>query len=296
MNCLETNILGPLPLSIRRLLISEITGYLHPTSGKPPPDPSIFSSPAHVKWYMEVLGQGFNLPLEDMAITNDDIDIYTRWLFEQNTRPLAVVRDGLEQEFFQIIFHQFSLLFQPRIARSSSNSSNSSFPQQQQQQQQQSSTSSSNINTPNNNSTNINTNTTNNTKNTSFHINMLPVAAHNNIAPMSFNTNISNNPPSNSSNQNSSNPQTTALKETLAQLVQRHIELCKKTLKVFAMAGRTLKLSEESWAVFLKVILGITDYLLKEPTGDNSSLGVMSMGDELCDSLLQVRLDNTDLI
>lgn len=279
---LETNILGPLPLSIRRLLISEITGYLHPSSGKPAPDPSIFSSPAHVKWYMEVLGQGFNLPLEDMAITNDDIDIYARWLFEQNTRPVAVVRDNLEQEFFQIIFHQFSLLFQPRIARSSSNSSNSSFPQQQQQP----SSSSVNSNTSTNNNT-TNNNTNNNAKN--FHINMIPVGAHNNIVPVAFNTNQqpNNNNPANS------NPQTTALKETLAQLVQRHIELCKKTLKVFAMAGRTLKLSAESWAVLLKVVLGITDYLLKEPTGENSALGVMSMGDELCDSLLQVNNEKT---
>lgn len=257
---LETNILGALPLSIRRLLISEITSYFHPSSGKPPPDPSIFTSPAHVKWFMEVLGQGFNLPLEDMAITNDDIDIYARWLFEQNTRPAAVVKDGLEQEFFQIIFHQFSLLFQPRIARSSSNSSSSV-----------------------NNAT---------SKTTPFHMNMLPVAAHANMVPVPFTTTnptANSNNTNNNTNANTLNSQTTALKETLSQLVQRHIELCKKTLKVFAMAGRTLKLSEESWAVLLKVVLGITDYLLKEPTGENTTLGVMSMSDELCDSLLQVK-------
>jgi hypothetical protein len=118
---------------------------------------------------------------------------------------------------------------------------------------------------------------------------MIPVGAHGGVVPMSFNTNpVNNNTTSN--NGNPSNPQTTALKETLSQLVQRHIELCKKTLKVFAMAGRTLKLSEDSWAVLLKVILGITDYLLKEPSGEDSTLGVMNMGDELCDSLLQVKV------
>ncbi|KAI8067251.1 hypothetical protein BDF21DRAFT_111951 [Thamnidium elegans] len=186
---------------------------------------------------MEVIGQGFNLPLEDMSITNQDVDIYARWLFEQSTRPEAVSKEGLEQEFYQIIFHQFSLLFQPRIARNHV------------------------VVSPNNNA--------NNTK-TSFHIGV-PATAQ---MPLAFNSVAPN--------------QTTNLKETLAQLVQRHVELCKKTLKIFAMAGRTLKLSTETWAVLLKVMLGVTDYLLKEPTGETSNLGVMNMADELCDNLLQV--------
>ncbi|KAI8379977.1 hypothetical protein EDC96DRAFT_434420, partial [Choanephora cucurbitarum] len=214
----ETNILGSLPLSIRRVLISEITTYLHPPSGKQPPDPSIFSSPAHIKWFMEVIGQGFNLPLEDMSITSDDVDIYSRWLFETQARPAAVTQEGLEQDFYQIIFHQFSLLFQPRIVRNTST--------------------------------------------------VIPSTSSNTSG-------------------NSSTPHT-ALKETLAQLVQRHIDLCKKSLRVFAMAGRTLEMSADTWAVMLKVMLGITDCLLKEPVGDTTNLGVVNMADELCDSLLQV--------
>lgn len=231
---------------------------------------------------MEVIGQGFNLPLEDMAITNHDVDIYARWLFEQDTRPLAVSQEGLEQEFFQIIFHQFSLLFQPRIAKS---------------------------NTASFHTASLNTNTIQNQYQKSFHVNMLPVHSH--VVPLSFTappsttaTTSSSNPPPppsqpqhqssqhslNTSNNNNNNAQATVLKETLSQLVQRHIELCKKTLKVFAMAGRTLKLSTDTWAVLLKVILGITDYLLKEPIGEsNNSLGVTNMADELCDSLLQVQ-------
>lgn len=195
----ETNILGSLPLSIRRVLISEITSFLHPPSGKQPPDQNLFASPAHVKWFMEVIGQSFNLPLEDMTITSDAIDIYARWLFE-SPRPTAVVREGLEQEFYQIIFHQYSLLFQPRIARAIS------------------------------------------------------------------------------CNQ--------VIKDTITPLIQRHVELCKKTLKVFARAGRTLQFSAETWTVVLKVMLGITDYLLKEPAGE--TLNVINMADELCDDLLQV--------
>lgn len=118
----------------------------------------------------------------------------------------------------------------------------------------------------------------------SFHITMMPVNAHSNLG-MPFTPNPL--PPSNPTT-SASNAQS-ALKETLSQLVQRHVELCKRTLKVFAMAGRTLKLSAETWSVLLKVMLGITDYLLKEPSGgDASNLGVINMADELCDSLLQV--------
>ncbi|RCI01761.1 hypothetical protein CU098_005512 [Rhizopus stolonifer] len=273
---LQTNILGSLPLSIRRVLISEITTYLHPPPGKQAPDPSIFCSPAHIKWFMEVIGQGFNLPLEDMAITNDDVEIYSRWLFEPQTRPAAVMKEGLEQEFYQIIFHQFSLLFQPRIAR------NSIVPTQDK----------SHLLPPKPSS--------------SFHINMLPVGAHSTIVPITFNPPTSSSTPTSNTNANSgttnaastatsglqSNPNNSnsqaTLKETLSQLVQRHIELCKKSLRVFAMAGRTLKMSTDTWSVLLKVMLGITDYLLKEPTGESSTMGVMNMGDELCDSLLQV--------
>ncbi|KAI7899745.1 uncharacterized protein BX663DRAFT_532705 [Cokeromyces recurvatus] len=208
---------------------------------------------------MEIIGQGFNLPLEDMAITNDDIEIYARWLLEQNVRPQAIVQDGLEQEFYQIIFHHFSFLFQPRIARAQAASP-------------------VHDNTP----TNLNNSTSKSTS-SSFHINMIPVGAHNGIIPLAFNTSSNN-----STQTNPSNPQTSAIKETLSQLVQRHIELCKKTLKVIVMAGRTLRFSEETWLVLLKVMLGITDYLLKEPVGETSSLGVMNMADELCDNLLQV--------
>ncbi|KAL0082446.1 hypothetical protein F4703DRAFT_1739402 [Phycomyces blakesleeanus] len=157
---------------------------------------------------MEVIGQGFNLPLEDMHITNDDVSIYAQWLFEPSMRPAAVVNEGLEQELYQIIFHQFSLLFQPRIPRS----------------------------------------------------------------PSAQNNHYTNNSSS----------------DTISQLVQRHVELCKRTLTVFATAGRSLELSPETWTVLLKVMLGITDSLLREPMGDTSIPGVVNMGDQLCDHLLRV--------
>ena len=231
---LETNILNVLPVSTRRTLISEITSYLHPSAGKSAPHPSIFSSPAHVKWFMEVIGQGFNLPLEDMAITTEDINIYAQWLFEANQRPIAVSREGLEQEFFQIIFHQYSLLFRPRIPRQQSGGSGS-----------KSSTFSTTTVVP------------------------APGAGNMIVIPMA-----PANPPS-------------SARESVAQLIQRHIELCKKVLTVFTMAGRTLDLSEETWSVLLKVVLGITDSLLSERVNDGTRAG-SAMGDELCEHLLRV--------
>ncbi|KAF7730162.1 hypothetical protein EC973_002770 [Apophysomyces ossiformis] len=219
-----------------------------------PPDPSIFASPAHVKWFMEVVGQGFSLPLEDMHITNDDISIYAQWLFEPSMRPAAVVNDGLEQEFYQIIFHQYSLLFHPRIARSAN-------AQPLNAGQQQTSATSSSTARP-----------------ISFHLNTVPVNAHTNVVPVNIPSPTT--PPANNT--------TSVIKETLSQLTQRHIELCKRTLTVLATAGRNLELSVESWSVLLKIMLGIADSVLKDPSGDTAIPGVLNMGDELCDHLLRV--------
>ncbi|KAM3589848.1 hypothetical protein VKS41_000701 [Umbelopsis sp. WA50703] len=227
----QTNILNVLPVSTRRTLIAEITSYLHPAAGKPAPPPSIFSSPAHVKWFMEVIGQGFNLPLEDMAITSEDINIYAQWLFEANQRPTAVSREGLEQEFFQIIFHQYSLIFRPRVPRQSSGSKSTVY--------------------------------------TTSALIPAPGATSLMAVPMA-------------------QPSPGTSKETAAQLSQRHIELCKKVLTVFTMAGRTLDLSEETWSVLLKVVLGITDSLLSERPNSDSHRTGLSMGDELCEHLLRV--------
>ena len=52
---------------------------------------------------MEVIGQEYNLPLEGMSITIDDVDIYSRWLFETQARPVGVTQESLEQDFYQII-------------------------------------------------------------------------------------------------------------------------------------------------------------------------------------------------
>ncbi|KAI8376722.1 hypothetical protein EDC96DRAFT_605040 [Choanephora cucurbitarum] len=97
---------------------------------------------------------------------------------------------------------------------------------------------------------------------------MLPVSAHGGVVPIAFNPPTSTSTPTSNTNAltgvfittpstssntsgNSSTPHT-ALKETLTQLVQRHIDLCKKSLRVFAMAGRTLEMSTDTWVVLFQ--------------------------------------------
>ncbi|KAI9496808.1 hypothetical protein BDB00DRAFT_869033 [Zychaea mexicana] len=329
----QTNILGSLPLSIRRALISEITNYLQPIPGKHVPDPSIFASPAHVKWFMEVLGQGFSLPLEDMEITSNDVSIYAQWLFEPHMRPSAVVSEGLEQEFYQIIFHQYSLLFQPRITQtpsaaaaaatttaaatssSSNHRSNSTINYNPQQHQHQSSSQQQHSqqnqhqqqqhpphnqthqqhhsnNGSSSSSSNIHAHGSSSGRPNSFYLNMMPINPHANLVPVTLpsptnaaSPHIGSGAPSAAAANASA---ASALKETLSQMVHRHIELCKKTLTVLAMAGRTLEMTAETWTVLLKVVLGISDSLLKEPVADATISGVANMGDELCEHLLRV--------
>ncbi|KAG0000864.1 hypothetical protein BGZ79_005377 [Entomortierella chlamydospora] len=139
---------------------------------------------AHMRWVMEVLGQGFALPLEELSIAQETTQLYSQWLFEPQLRPLAFrLAAGTADE---------QLLYQ------------------------------------------------------------LPTAV----------------------------------------LIQRHIELCKKVLTVLTMAGRQLgnTFSEETWEVLLKVILGVTDSLLREqPIKSSASMSEHSrMSDDLCEHLLRV--------
>ncbi|KAI9322315.1 hypothetical protein BX666DRAFT_2022811 [Dichotomocladium elegans] len=238
----QTNILGSLPLSTRRVLVSEITNYLFPPAGKTGPDPAFFTSPAHVKWFMEVIGQGFNLPLEDMDIAASDVCIYSQWLLEPTMRPAIINTDGLEQEFYQVIFHQLSLIFKPRTLQP-----RAAAP-------------------------------------------ATPVHNYNPIhtlgRPGSFSLGI-NVPVTQTAGHSTSNAKG-GTGDSAAQMVHKHIELCKKTLMTMADAGRTLAMSEETWIVLLKVVLGVTDSLLRKTENDEAIAGVPNMSDELCECLLKV--------
>lgn len=86
--CLQStivsNILARFPLHVKKIMITEVTSTLLVTS-----DLTLLSSMAHMNWAMEVLGQGFALPLEELSITQETTQLYSQWLFEPQMRPMA---------------------------------------------------------------------------------------------------------------------------------------------------------------------------------------------------------------
>ncbi|KAF8980736.1 hypothetical protein BGZ46_003773 [Entomortierella lignicola] len=187
---------------------------------------------AHMRWAMEVLGQGFALPLEELWIAQDTTQLYSQWLFEPQMRPLAfrlVAGTADEQLLYQVMFHHYSLLFQVRTAQPPSPSP-------------------------------------------------LGNPQHNRHPTTPTSSSFQQTPP-----QSQTAP--------VGVLIQRHIELCKKVLTVLTMAGRQLgnAFSEETWEVLLKVILGITDSLLREQPIKPSAISEHSkMSEDLCEHLLRV--------
>lgn len=79
-----SNVLARFPLHVKKTMITEVTSTLLVTS-----DLTLLSSMAHMKWAMEVLGQGFALPLEELSITQETTQLYSQWLFEPQMRPMA---------------------------------------------------------------------------------------------------------------------------------------------------------------------------------------------------------------
>ncbi|KAG0230793.1 hypothetical protein BGX31_005715 [Mortierella sp. GBA43] len=192
---------------------------------------------AHMQWAMEVLGQGFALPLEELSIAQNITQVYSQWLFDTSKRPQAFREaEGTpnEQKLYQTIFHHYSLLFEVRPA----------FPP-------------------------------------SPGVNHLNNQHHRH----------STTPVSNSSSSSSTHATPTPVAPVGVQ-IQRHIEQCKKVITVLTMAGRQLgsSFSEETWEVLLKVVLGITDSLLRDNIFRPPAMltGHIKMSEELCEHLLRV--------
>ncbi|KAH7036564.1 hypothetical protein BKA57DRAFT_175622 [Linnemannia elongata] len=233
-----SNVLARFPLNVKKTMITEVTSTLLVTS-----DLTLLSSMAHMKWAMEVLGQGFALPLEELSITQETTQLYSQWLFEPQMRPMAfrqAAGTADEQLLYQTIFHHYSLLFQVRSTLPPPSGSNSSQNQHHRH-------------------------TTTTLLSTGHAASALSASAAYHITPT---------------------PQV-----PIGVLIQRHIELCKKVLTVLTMAGRQLgsTFSEETWEVLLKVILGITDSLLREQPKTTAVLPEHGkMSDDLCEHLLRV--------
>lgn len=103
------NILKNFPLSVKRVVVSSIVRYFHSQYQHAI---SQMTTASHVEWVMEVIGQSFQLPIEDHEVIGMAIDIYHKWIFNENDRP-EPVKANL-QYFLQQIFKHFSNIFQNR--------------------------------------------------------------------------------------------------------------------------------------------------------------------------------------
>ncbi|EFC50362.1 rap/ran GTPase-activating protein [Naegleria gruberi] len=103
------NILKTFPLDVKRVVISSIVDYFNNQNNTAK---NGLSTTAHVEWVMEVVGHAFQLPIADHQTIDRAINVYNKWLFEENQRPIPL-QENL-QYFVQQIFNHFSLLFEER--------------------------------------------------------------------------------------------------------------------------------------------------------------------------------------
>lgn len=74
------------------------------------------STPAHVKWLMEVIAQGFTLNMEDLPVIERCVTIYTKWLLGgPEDKPPGLLA---EETFFRGVRINFAIwrvksLFEP---------------------------------------------------------------------------------------------------------------------------------------------------------------------------------------
>lgn len=121
----DGNVLASFPPAIRRSIIAEVTNCMFQSGtvagmsgGAADGETGLASltAPFHVRWVMEVVGQAFTLPLEDMNIVSNAAAIYMQWLLEPARRPPAVQRSSRDDQqlFLQTLFRHVSLLFAPK--------------------------------------------------------------------------------------------------------------------------------------------------------------------------------------
>jgi len=79
------------------------------------------TNPSHVKFVMEIIGAGFTLNIEDVAIMERCVALYGQWLLSPpEHRPPGLNQE--EQYFLQRMFYHMSFLFEPRLKEDPPNS------------------------------------------------------------------------------------------------------------------------------------------------------------------------------
>ncbi|KAF0690210.1 Aste57867_18401 [Aphanomyces stellatus] len=89
----------------------------HPSSdGSPPPPPpmSVLTTPTHVRWAMEPLGQSFALGMEDSDVILGAIRVYEQWLGLGPTDGRPKCMQQQEQEFIRDLLGHMSLVFEDK--------------------------------------------------------------------------------------------------------------------------------------------------------------------------------------
>lgn len=62
------------------------------------------TTPAHVSWVMEAVGQGFGLKLEDVKVIEKCIELYRRWLSgHPDSLPPGLLAS--DQHFYRVCIH-----------------------------------------------------------------------------------------------------------------------------------------------------------------------------------------------
>jgi hypothetical protein len=73
-------------------MISQMNKYLLSSDAYEPAE--VLTSPAHVKFAMELVGQGLDLPISQLGIIQQSVNVYGAWLLEPRKRPLSMIELG----------------------------------------------------------------------------------------------------------------------------------------------------------------------------------------------------------
>ena len=101
----ESDILVSFPLDAKIIMIKATNEHLLSNIQA---SSSTLLSQAHVSWVMELIGQGFTLPITSGEIIQGSTRIYSEWLNDPSMRPAVIINNGIEspmlQQFFQVCF------------------------------------------------------------------------------------------------------------------------------------------------------------------------------------------------
>lgn len=101
----DSDILGGFPLEVKVVLISQMNRYFLSIGGYEPAE--VLTSPAHVNFAMEIVAQGFDLPIHQIAIIQQSANVYAAWLLDPRKRPLSMVECGEESPQYQTFIQVF---------------------------------------------------------------------------------------------------------------------------------------------------------------------------------------------